>query len=116
MAIWPSTLPQVAFQSMGYREMAPDIALRTQMDAGPAKVRRRFTAGVRNIDFTIPCSAAEIATLDTFYVTTLQGGVLPFDWTHPRTGAAASFRFRGRPEYTDLGAVFSARLELEILP
>ncbi len=45
MATWPATLPAPALSSL--RETPPDNLIRTQMDKGPAKVRRRTTANVR---------------------------------------------------------------------
>ena len=41
---WPATLPQEILAE-GYEEGLPDVLVRTKMDAGPDKVRRRATAG-----------------------------------------------------------------------
>lgn len=115
MAVWPSSIAQVVVPGT-YQETPPNNLLRTQMDAGPPKVRRRYTAGVRPISFSIPVTKTDTETLDVFYVTTLKDGEQPFDWTHPRTGVATTFKFRREPTYTDFGAIFYARLDLEILP
>src|SRR5437870_11881029 len=102
MAVWPASLPQTVFAD-GYKEEFPMNALRTQMDAGPPKMRRRYTAAFRPFTGTEIFTTAQVATLDTFFVTTLQGGALAFDWSHPRTGAAASVRFTKPPVVTSLG-------------
>jgi len=46
------------------------------------------------------------------------GGSLPFDWKHPRTGTAQTFRWVEPPTYTPLarGTRWQATLRLEILP
>ena len=95
----------------------PDMVVRTEMDAGPAKLRRRFTAAVRPLKGRIEITRAQAATLETFYVTTLAGGALPFDWTSPRTLETVSMRFVSPPRVGILkGTVWFADLDLEILP
>lgn len=115
--VWPASLPQDVLVE-GYDEAMPDLALRTEMDAGPAKVRRRFTAGVRTFKVGSAMTRAQVATLDTFFVTTVQGGALSFDWTHPRTQAAATFRFTRPPRTAPEagGQRWRVELELEIMP
>jgi chitodextrinase len=91
--VWPTSLPSVFQAQPGAVETAPDMMLETQMDAGPPKARRRFTAAPRPVTGTLVLTQAQRATLDSFYVNTLQGGVLPFEWTHPMTGAIVVYRF-----------------------
>ena len=115
-AVWPSALPQRVL-APGYDEQPPELTLRTPMDAGPAKVRRRFTAGPRPIRASVRLSMAQRQALDDFFVTVLAGGALPFDWSHPVTSASATFRFRSPPRITARTAtLFDAALDLEILP
>ena len=116
MPAWPGTLPQDVFVQ-GYSEQPPELALRTQMDIGPAKLRRRQTAAARPLKATVGLTRAQVATLDAFFLTDLAGGALSFTWTHPRTLAAATFRFVSRPSYVpESGASWLAELDLEILP
>jgi hypothetical protein len=121
MMEWPATLPQYLPVS-GYQEQPPDTTLRTSMDAGPAKLRRRYTANVRNITATLMLSEAQLRTLDAFYVTDTRGGSLPFDWVHPRyAGESPSYpvtmRFIKQPSYAAVEPdYYSAQLELEIMP
>lgn len=115
MALWPSTLPQQVLAA-DYVESADANTIRSDVDVGPAKLRRRYTAEVKVFQIGLVLTAAQVATLETFYDATL-GVVDPFDWTHPRTLAAASFRFRSRPEYRALGrSLFRAAFALELLP
>jgi hypothetical protein len=116
-ASWPPGLPQLVAVE-GYDEAPPDLTVRTQMDAGPAKVRRRFTAGVRALSLQLDLDSAQVETLDVFFDATLQGGALAFDWVHPRTQAAATLRFVRPPVYRPgaSDAAWQAVLQLEILP
>lgn len=122
MAVWPGTLPQRLLQNPGLTESPPDTRLETEMDAGPAKVRNRFTAAPRPIRGAIGLTLAQRATLETFFITTLHNGVDRFDWIHPTTGSAATFRFKRTGEGP--GIVYRqaepdyvvAELTLEIVP
>lgn len=102
--VWPATLPQLILRA-GYAESVPDQAIETPTDAGPGKVRRRQTGTQRQIKASIHCTPAQMDIFEAFYLGTLAGGTLNFTWTHPRTQAAASLRFRKPvPAYTPLGA------------
>ena len=116
MAAWPATLPQQLLIA-GYEESPPDLALRTAMSVGPAKLRRRATAGVRPIAGEMVMTSAQVATLETFYVTTLVSGTLSFTHSHPRTAVSSTFRFTAAPSYEGLGAGdYRVGLALEITP
>lgn len=121
MVTWPAALPQVA-PIAGYQETLPDTSLRTQMDAGPARMRRRFTAAVRPITINFILSDEQLETFHDFYVTTLAGGSLPFDWVHPRHAAdlpQAFFQFRivRPPTYSAIDRdIWQVPIEFEILP
>lgn len=103
MAAWPSSLPQTPLAD-GFTESRLSTVIRTETDVGPAKVRRRYTAEIRIVSMGLLLTSAQVATLETFYDSTLSGGVDPFDWVNHRTGAAASYRFRAPPAYTEAGA------------
>lgn len=101
MATWPASLPQRVLLD-GYAEGAADNVLRFETDYGPPKRRRRSTREVRTFPAALVLTTAQVATLDTFYTSTL-GQVDAFDWVHPRTLAAASFKFEARPDIRPLG-------------
>lgn len=114
--IWPVGLPQDVLTD-GYGESMADLVLRSQMDAGPAKQRRRFTAGVKTHSIAVAVTRAQVATFETFYYTTLGGGALPWDWTHPRLQTTVTFRFIGgqvpqiKPEPGAARWLISAQIE-----
>lgn len=91
--VWPNTLPQYVERS-GYAEKPGDNTIETPVDAGPAKVRRRFTADVRRFTVALKMSAAQCDTFEAFWRDDLLQGALPFDWVHPRTRAATTYLFR----------------------
>ena len=113
---WPGsgfpTLPTVS----GASETPPDTGLRTPMDAGPAKVRRRFTSGPRVYSMRFVTTAALVGTFETFYTTDCSGGTAEFTCLHPRTGASSTCRFLSVPMYTPLGGTaWEIAFQMEIL-
>lgn len=116
--LWPASLPLDPLIA-GYDEtLAPGTnVLRSPMDAGPAKTRRRFTAAVRPLSISLALTRAQVAILDAFVDETLAGGALPFVFTHPRTQAPVTMRvippIGARPSS---GQDWIAPLKLEILP
>ena len=116
-SVWPASLPQEPL-AQGYNEQAPNTVVRSAMEAGPPKLRRRFTAGVRSIECQVRLTPVQVDTLDAFFGSTVAGGALSFDWKHPRNGTAVTFRFVEPPSYTSLarGTLWQATLRLEILP
>lgn len=116
MATWPPSLPQKPLAD-AYRESAEPAVVRTPMDIGPAKIRRRYTAEVGILGVGFVLTTAQVATLETFYVTTLGSGVDAFDMAHPRTGSTVSMRFRDRPEYAAAApGYWRTAFELEVVP
>lgn len=117
---WPVGLPQ-DFLASASRETLPDVVLRTPMDAGPAKVRRRYTTNVRPVQGQlVPMTRAQVEIFKTFFNESLAGGSLAFDWIDPLTEDAVEFRFVCPPP-PDLVVIPDSDLigvecRLEILP
>lgn len=117
MPSWPATLPDYVMAD-GYSESAPDNTIRSDMDVGPSKARRRGTSAPVPIVARLRLTAAQRAALLTFYRTDTLDGSLTWTWVHPVTRAAATFRFSKPPAFTAAarGQRYYADLELEILP
>jgi hypothetical protein len=115
MSVWPATLPQKPLQS-GWKETFADTGIRTKMEVGPAKTRRRTTAGVKPHEAAFYMTWEEVETLETFYNTTLASGTLEFQWEHPRTGETEDWRFTGPPEIMSWGTGFQVTFGLEQMP
>lgn len=118
MAIWPVTLPQnVSWQ--GYARRIVESRIRTQMDAGPPKLRARYRSAIIEHDVPIQYfTKAQWVLLETFYRDTLANGTQPFDWTDPLTGSTVSFRFKTPPQVGGMIGpdTISVTLMLEVLP
>jgi len=113
---WPSTLP-AAPSPQGFRELVPESTIRSQMDVGPAKLRRRTTGNVRLFAMTFELTLAQIAILETFFTTTLTGGSEAYNFDHPRTGVTGEYRFLEPPIYSNSGGdLWVASCRLELLP
>lgn len=116
MAAWPASLPEQPLAD-GYTESALPNVVRSEMEIGPAKLRRRYTAEIKVYAVQFMLTTAQVATLETFYDSTLNGGVDPFDWVDHRTGATVSYRFRSRPMYyTAAPGHWRCSSELETVP
>ena len=95
-AVWPISLPR-APRLDTLAETFPSTVLRTQMDAGAAKARRRFTAGVRNFNVQFDMTRGQVGIFNDFFLNTIAGGALPYQWMNPRTGLIADYRIVGQP-------------------
>ncbi len=116
MPAWPGALPTAPLIA-GLRETLADNVVRTQMDQGPAKVRRRSTGNVKSLQVQYILTAAQKDLLITFFVTTLVDGSLSFDFDDPLAGSSATVRFIGPPTFNAVNATtWSTALALEILP
>jgi hypothetical protein len=116
MSSWPVTLPQ-KYDLGSYNETMKPGIIRVKTDIGPGKTRRRFTAAAQILTGSMTLTTAQLATFETFFMTTTNGGADPFDWTHPRTGVAITAQFYEAPEIQDEeggGGVVS--FAVEVLP
>ena len=118
MADWPVSLPQIPLQS-GFSMELPRTVIATEMDAGPKKYRRRYTAGVTKYKVEFVFTATELSTFQTFFNTTTLGGSLAFNFDDPITGDSGSFRFdiaEASPSISSEDVFFRVSFGLEKLP
>lgn len=115
VSAWPSGLPDELLQP-GYSQSSPDTALKTEMEVGPAKVRRRATAQPYPVKGILKLTESELGTLRTFYETTLIGGSLRFSHKDPVSLTAKELRFTAPPSWTMSNGFYVVQLEFEILP
>ena len=112
MTMWPDSLPEYP-QISGYSEKHQSNVVRSSMDTGPAKIRKRFTAIVEMWHVTMTLTSSQVETLETFYRAYCASS---FDWVHPRTQDPATCRFSSRPAYTAQENYFQATFDIEVLP
>ena len=115
-SVWPIELPQSPL-IRGYNKTKLDSRLTTNVDAGPPKVRNRFTAVPANIRLNLVIDKEQMQVLENFYYTTLNNGVRLFEWVDPRTNQIKTYRFLS--PYTEnpiSGDLYDVVLELEEQP
>lgn len=90
---WPVTLPETPLAG-SYTEQLQDNVIRGPAAPGAEGQRRaRFSATAKTVTFSMNMTKAQLATLLTFYQTTLGSGVLGFEFTDPTTGTTKEFAF-----------------------
>lgn len=113
---WPGNVPDKPLID-GFSERPGTTTVRTQMDVGPDKLRRRTTAAVSTLTMRMLMTKTEVGNLETFYDGTTAQGSLRFDFVHPRTGSTVEARFVERPRWqirTDDD--YEVQIKLEVLP
>lgn len=116
--VWPLGLPQAP--DRGFTESKGLNVLRTPMDAGPAKMRKRSVRpDTMNVSYLLTTN--QVSTLETFVFTTLQG-TYRFGWPHPRTNVQVEARVVPSSDGAYYSITYAApgywrvSLQLEILP
>ena len=115
MPAFPSALPLPIADT--YNEKLPDLVIRSTVDQGPGKVRKRLSAAIREVSFDLKLSLAELDDLIDFFLSDAAGGAISFTMTHPRTLNTETFRFTAPPEITYLSYdLYNVTVNLEMMP
>jgi len=117
MNLWPSTLQQL-LNSSSWDYKFGETNIRSSMDTGAAKVRRRFTHSIDSMSCTIDLHKDQYTTFDTFYRVTLNSGVNTFSFQNPLTGTVNDkWRFVSPPSISYIGGeYFRVSMNWELLP
>lgn len=110
MVDWPATIP---ITRDNYTETPPDRVIRSNMDVGPQKLRRRSSAAVRPISLRLFLNDTQLDALDDFY--DLYDSVV-FNFTDPRTETVKRARFTSPPTYGLNETMWDVAVKLEYLP
>ncbi len=121
---WPATLP--APQANSYKETPQSNLLRTEMAAGPAKVRLKSTWAGRLLDVTWIFNDEQLDTFITFHDDTLLFGIKAFTaFPKPRSGLDTATLYPVRfvttsggytLTYSDNFQAWQVTAQLEVLP
>jgi len=111
---WPDTLP-VTLLMDGLSAKRKTSVVRTAMDAGPEKMRRRYTASVKTFSGKMLLNKNQLIELDLFFKTALADGVLRFNFTDPQTLETAEFRFIEPYQEVSVSGFFEISMSLERL-
>lgn len=117
-ATWPAGVDD-GIEVQGFSETLPNAVLRSAMDVGAAKQRRRFSAAAYPVAGSIMIPTDQVAIFKAWFEDTLGMGALRFDWAHPRTGALLTWRFIGNqpPKITPVSSTWwRISMQLEVLP
>jgi hypothetical protein len=99
---WPAGLPQTPLVE-GFSRATPSKAIVFTPASGKTRTRRRSTGVQRLFTITMILTKAQVATFDTYFSTTLQGGVLSSTFTDPADDAAIDFLIVGDPTISPVG-------------
>lgn len=114
-ADWPAALPQ-AFLLDTFQQTLPDTLLRTQPEAGPAIVRRRFSTATTPVSGEMFMTAAQRATFTEFWTETIAYGSAQFEFPAQIGTGTWTVRLTAPPVFRPVAAYWRVALEMEILP
>lgn len=113
---WPVTL-QTRLAEINFSLVFGDTTITSDVDAGIAKKRARYTRGVDQFSGTIYLTIDQFLDFETFYKVSLNNGVNKFYYNHPITQVPSVFRFKGTPSVSSLGAgQFTSSFSWELIP
>lgn len=92
---WPAGAPQFA---ESWEEQNQPLTIRTNMDVGPPKVRRRATRSFRSVTVSFTCRHDQWRVLKDFFQVDCQSGVQFHEFLHPFEGTVQEFRFIEAPQ------------------
>lgn len=111
---WPLTLPQSPLIS-GFELIKRPNTIRSDVDVGRAKVRRRYTKKMEDMQCSFLMTQEQWNIFDAFFETTLNGGVNTFNFTHPWTGETLELRSADAPKSKPASLYIMVTWSLEIM-
>jgi hypothetical protein len=116
MVTWPLQLQQY-LNGDSFTYTFGETVIRSEMDVGPRKVRRRSTKSIDSITGSIDMEFSDWDTLKDFYKTTTNGGSDYFIFKDPIDESDLVVRFTSPPAVTRKGGVyFTVSINLETRP
>lgn len=117
MATWPGSLPQSLEGGGSYQETPEVTVLRTSMDTGITKMRRRQTRGESKISGTMLLTTSQVSAFISFFQDTIKGGSLAFTGSLGRLGTLSTYIFSEEPTVRHLGGqTYQLDMKLTVLP
>lgn len=114
MPAWPSDIPQKPLKE-GFSRKPQDNVLRSSMDTGPEKARRRFTAASEYISCVYEMTESELSSFKSFYENDINSGAISFTWPDPENGNV-TVRIREPYSQQPKGLNYRISLKIEVLP
>lgn len=120
--VWPAALPQSCLVRKSRNSPEPGV-IRSSVDVGPAKVRRRAAIVIQRFSLGISVNRTQLALFRTFFHSSCKNGSEIFEWVDHFTGADCEYRFVGEysvvpltPRAADSSDRYEIDFELEQLP
>lgn len=111
---WPLTVTQCP---RTWNEQYAENRLRTSVDVGPPKMRRRYTNDLLQVQIGWNFKTELYQELTDFYRVTLRSGTDHFNFPHPVTGNQHKFQFIAPPQIEMIqGKAFGIVCEWEEIP
>lgn len=118
---WPSSLPQRPLVD-GYKRTLPNNLIRSSMDTGSDKVRKRGRFKPQVINATYVLTNTQRNALETFVHNSIAEGAICFNWPHPELNRLVRARIKASQDglldfapYKDTSR-WAVTLNLEIWP
>jgi len=111
---YPELLPS-GLLADGFSKQPQSNVIRTAMDAGPKKTRRRYTARTVKYSGKQIFDESELMVFEQFYHNVLADGVLRFYFTDPTSGETAEFRFTEDYSVSSADGLYEVQMSLERL-
>lgn len=117
MVAWPDTLPQSFDGTGSYQETPEPTTLRTAMDTGVVKLRRRTTRSEIRVSGTMYITGDQAEIFIGWFQDTIKGGSLAFTAQLTLSAATRVFQFVEEPNINHVGGdVFQLSMKLLVLP
>lgn len=113
---WPPGLQQ-KFNVDNFSVAYGNTLVRSEVDAGLAKVRSRYTDGVDNYNCSIDLDIDDWNIIYDFFKTSLNNGALTFNFYNPLSEVTDEFRFLNPPQFSPIGGrLFRVTMSWERIP
>lgn len=110
MSTWPS---KFKILRDNFQESPVSNTIRSEMDVGPAKLRKRSVLYINNLTFSMYLKQDDYEEFKTFYRTNES---VVFDFLRPDTKQTVPARFVSAPTASFLETLWQVNVQLEILP
>lgn len=117
MVAWPDTLPQSFDGTGSYQETPEPTTLRTTMDSGVVKLRRRTTRAEVRVSGTMLITGDQSMIFIGWFQDTIKGGSLAFTAQLTLEATTKVFQFIEDPTINHVGGnMFQLSMKLLVLP
>lgn len=102
---WPADVPACPLLDTTQVQQTADAPIRTEMNAGTTRARRKFTLRIARMTFSLRMTNAQVVAFRTFHEETLSDGAARFQMPilFAGTRRVETAQFAEQPAYDSLG-------------